>query len=169
MTLFPYTTLFRSVYAKCNKRERLELWSAVRNLSIQGLPWAIGGDFNIINATSEKEGGASPDLLAMSDFSNFILDCNLVDIGFEGLPFTWQRGSVRERLDRVLLSHEWLDIFKSCKIIHALKKCSDHSPILLAAFLHPSPTSYTFRFQNMWFHHPDFRSEEHTSELSHAQ
>jgi len=35
-------------------------------------------------------------------FINCINDCNLVDNGFSYQGFTWLRGNLRERLDRVL-------------------------------------------------------------------
>lgn len=94
--------------------------------------------------------------MAMNDFGNWILDCNLCDIGFTGLPFTWQRGKVRERLNRVLFNHQWIDIFKSCSVTHAVRRCFDHKPLIIKAFAQSSPIKSSFIFLNMWTLHPDF-------------
>lgn len=63
---------------------------------------------------------------------------------------------MHERLDRVLLNHNWLNIFPDCKIKHVARKCSDHNPILLSAVVSAFAGHKLFRFQNMWFLLPDF-------------
>lgn len=82
--------------------------------------WAIGGNFNVIAASSEKIGGNPPDMIALNDFSDRILDCNL--IGFIGLPFTWQRGVVKERLDIILFNQRWLDLFTVSTVKHGIRR-----------------------------------------------
>lgn len=99
------------VYAKCNRRERKSLWETLCRLSNQSLPWCIRGDFNAIVDASERIGGSHPDQHSMQDFRDSIMDFDLVDIGFEGIPFTWQWKEVRQRLDRLLFNHKWLDHF----------------------------------------------------------
>lgn len=46
------------VYGKCTREGRYPLWSMLRELaiSIEGFPWLVGGDFNTILHTSEREG-----------------------------------------------------------------------------------------------------------------
>lgn len=78
------------VYAKCNNRDRKALWEGMRRIETSDTPWSIGGDFNIITSADEKEGGARPDINGMNDFNACIMDCGLNDIGFDGIPFTWQ-------------------------------------------------------------------------------
>lgn len=65
-------------------------------------------DFHIIAASSEKIGGNPPDMYAINDFTECIMDCNLIDVGFSSLPFTWQKGVVKERLDRTLFNQRWV-------------------------------------------------------------
>lgn len=66
----------------------MPLWDGIRSCTSSVQPWAIGGDFNVVAASSEKVGGNPPDQNALADFSDRILDCNMIDIGFVGLPFT---------------------------------------------------------------------------------
>lgn len=83
---------FTFVYSKCSRRERYRLWNSLKTVagSMSNHPWAVGGDFNIIAASCEKVGGNPPDLNAIADFCDSILDCNWLDVGFSGISFTWK-------------------------------------------------------------------------------
>ena len=70
------------------------------------------------------------------DFRHFIELNRLVDIGFEGHPWTWSNhwdneGEIRQRLDRVLGSMDWFQDFESAKCHHIETLASDHSMLLL--------------------------------------
>lgn len=114
-------------------RKRRSLWEDLSSLATSIIPWGVGGDFNIITSPSERDGGAAPHLPSINDFVSCIADCELNDVGFEGVPFTWQWRSVRHRLDRVLFNHKWLETFSANKIIHGVRRCSDHRPLIMAA------------------------------------
>ena len=73
------------------------------------LPWLIGGDFNEILFASEKEGGNIRPQRCMQAFRDAMDDCNVEDLGYRGDIFTWRRGRIRERLDRVLGYIFWRD------------------------------------------------------------
>lgn len=45
-----------------------------------------------------------PSCLAFEECLN---ECNLMDLGFKGPPYTWVRGDLRERLDRVVCNPDW--------------------------------------------------------------
>lgn len=66
---------FTFVYAKCSRNESYPLWDGFKNISIDNSPWTIGGDFNIIAASTEKLRGNPPDQNAISDFTSCIMDC----------------------------------------------------------------------------------------------
>lgn len=76
------------VYAKCTRRERLELWDNIKRLYVSDMPWMVGGDFNIITSITETQEGGPPNNNAIRDFNNYIMDVGLLDLGFVGLPFT---------------------------------------------------------------------------------
>ena len=60
---------------------------------------------------------------------------NLVDIGYEGKPWTWSSHwdgyEIRQRLDRVLANQEWSQKFETTKCMHIEKEASDHSLIMI--------------------------------------
>lgn len=125
-TLLPKPVLLTIVYAKCTRRERIDLWNSIRHMSVDDMPWLIRGDFNIIMNESERVGRAAPDTNAMRDFNNCILDMGLMDLGYSGLSFTWQWREVKQRLDRLLANSEWMDTFASNTVQHAIRRCSNH-------------------------------------------
>lgn len=57
--LWPISVNATSVYAKCDARERQELWDDIIDMGnsfFSDVPWIVGGDFNIILYPSEKKG-----------------------------------------------------------------------------------------------------------------
>lgn len=143
------------VYAKCTRHERYALCDGLKQYAHSNSPWSIGGDFNIITAVEERKGGSPPNLNAINDFCECIMDCGMSDIGYEGLPFTWKGGQMEQRLDRILFNHSWLDTFLVNKVTHGVRRVSDHRPLLLAFNTSVIARRSTFRFQNMWLIHPD--------------
>ncbi|KAI0513597.1 hypothetical protein KFK09_009624 [Dendrobium nobile] len=139
------------VYASCTRAGRKTLWELLHDFcSTINAPWLVGGDFNCITNSSERIGGNSPHLLAMEDFNDMILNCNLHDIGFLGNNFTWNRGTMWQRLDRILFNDRWISIFHNTHIEHLSRTLSDHSPLLLNVPTNSNAVSQPFRFQNMW-------------------
>ena len=62
--------------------------------------------------------------------------CELHDIGFKGLPWTYDnkqlgRRNVKVPLDRVVASDSWTSLFKNALVEHLVFPCSDHCPLLL--------------------------------------
>lgn len=81
-------------------------------------------------------GGRSRPNWTFTDFNNFINNNELLDIGFEGLPWTWSNlwegeGEIKQRLDRALASIEWCEMFKEARLLHIENEASDHNFILL--------------------------------------
>ncbi|KAI0510197.1 hypothetical protein KFK09_010797 [Dendrobium nobile] len=120
------------------------------------LPWLVGGDFNAISNSSERSGGASPSSHSMNDFNHMIMSCNLIDIGFVGNQFTWNRGHLWQRLDRVLFNDAWINDINVTNVHHLSRTLSDHSPLLITIKNSPTNANSTFRFQNMWLLNSSF-------------
>ena len=69
------------------------------------------GDFNELMHSGEKEGGSMRPVPQMANFCEVINSCQLCDLGYIGLDFTWSRrlgnrGWVREHLDKALVSSD---------------------------------------------------------------
>lgn len=70
----------------------------------------------------------------MFDFSEFIEDMELEDLQLSGGRFTWKKGErhdIAARIDRFLISEEWVAAFKNIKQSILYRVTSDHSPLLL--------------------------------------
>lgn len=64
----------------------------------------------------EKRRGSPREERRMEAFRRALEDCNLMDIGFSGNWFTWERGNlpetnIQERLDRGVATDSWLALF----------------------------------------------------------
>ncbi|KAI5333294.1 hypothetical protein L3X38_023425 [Prunus dulcis] len=125
------------------------------------LPWLILGDFNDIACAAEKYGGNFD-----SGGQNFIdwIDRNqLIDLCFSGAKFTWCNkrnadGIIWKRLDRGLSNIAWRLLFHEAYLSHVPRVNSDHYPIMvrLSSPHLPDKDCVPFRFQAMWFTHPEF-------------
>ena len=72
----------------------------------------------------------------MSAFRDCLLTCELEDLGFCGVPYTYNNGQDGSRnvpvcLDRACADEAWHDIFPSAKVLHLATSCSDHSPLFV--------------------------------------
>ncbi|KAL0912351.1 hypothetical protein M5K25_018318 [Dendrobium thyrsiflorum] len=145
------------VYASSSRYHRKMLWEQISHFhSICSIPWLVGGDFNTISNPSECIGGSPPISQAMEDFNSMIMDCKLTHIGFSGNKFTWNRGLLWQRLDRVLFNEFWINSVVSTNIEHLSRTLSDHSPLLIRIKEKSINFSSHFRFQNMWLLHDSF-------------
>jgi hypothetical protein len=136
-------------------------WDKLRELNGQhDLPWALLGDFNEILCSHEKEEGNFRPQGYMQAFRDAIDDCNLVDLGYSGEPFTWKRGRIRERLDRILVNNAWSNMHPGAMVHHMEFARSDHKPILLDTKFQVFPNSNgisNLKFEAKWLHEKDFR------------
>ncbi|KAM1299330.1 hypothetical protein ACFX2F_026033 [Malus domestica] len=125
------------------------------------LPWLIRGGFNELLGIHEKEWGPIRLMNQIMAFRNAVYDCHLHDLGFLGTPYTWittRAGGIKERLDRMMATDGWKDLFSTAKVTHLDPSKSDHVPILLEL---DGPhncvrrRSKMFRFENFWADHEE--------------
>ena len=93
----------------------------------------------------------------MEAFRDVLADCGLFDLGFSGVPWTYdnkQSGlrNVRVRLDRVVASANWSNMFEQAEVVHLTSPCSDHCPVLLKIIpsVHGRPGPKIMRYEIMW-------------------
>ncbi|CAJ2658508.1 unnamed protein product [Trifolium pratense] len=141
-------------------------WQEIRTLSasISG-PWCLAGDFNIVLYEREKIGGAPINNRSVASFASCLSDCNLFYLGFAGHPFTFHRGNLHERLDRVVCNSAWQQMFPSSSNVHLPLSSSDHCGL----WFRPQPDTTRcrknnyFKFLGSWLDHPDFDNQVRNS------
>ena len=99
-------------------------------------PWALIGDFNEILHPYEKVGGNHGNSSRMHDFVDFIDNCQLLELKYFGLPFTWfnkreYSSSIFAKSYRVLINEQWISSFKDVRVENLLIVGSDHESIVL--------------------------------------
>lgn len=120
----------------CPERSRRqESWHMLRDLAVRTtIPWCVVGNFNDLMFNHEKEGGRVHPRFLLEGFIEVVNDCGLIDLGFVGSVFMWEisrRSStwVQERLDRLLASHDWKNMFPLAKIKVVDVSTLDHLPL----------------------------------------
>ncbi|CAI9090064.1 OLC1v1024754C1 [Oldenlandia corymbosa var. corymbosa] len=125
-----------------------------------GVPWVVGGDYNVIRNLEEYEGSSQQDMGALDEFNDLINDGNLLELPPDGNLHTWkgmrQNGRVLKRLDRLLFTQEWLTLFPVALIHHLNRSTSDHAPLLLQYKAEMEAKPRLFRFQKMWLQRNNF-------------
>ncbi|KAL2599989.1 hypothetical protein AAZX31_10G100300 [Glycine max] len=126
-----------NVYAPCDFAGKIALWDDIRQLKVsnpRGL-WCVLGDLNSIRSSEERVSLSERrvDSQDISAFNQWISDMELQEIKSVGSNYTWIRpnGYVKSRLDRFLVSDQWLSLWpESCQ--HVLQRdFSDHCPTIL--------------------------------------
>lgn len=113
------------------------LWESIRQLKSLGPAglWCFLGDFNNIRHPSERVGVShrGGEDSSINEFNDWIVDLEVVEIPSVGRKFTWFKpnGIAKSKLDRFLVSHEWLDRWSGCTQFILDRNFSGHCPILL--------------------------------------
>jgi hypothetical protein len=149
------------IYGEPRWEDKYKTWDKLRELkTVSNLPWVILGDFNEILYTHEKEGGNARPQGYMQAFRDALDDCGLEDLGFIGEKFTWKRGRIRERLDRVVANSAWLVMHPGAIVQHMDYTKSDHRPIILDTDyqnMEPQSREGPRRFEAKWLREKGFR------------
>ena len=152
-----------NIYSPCDRQNKRQLWESLKHLKQQdpeGL-WCFLGDFNSIRHHSEREGASQRgwDDNIINDFNEWIADLELVEIPSMGRRFTWFKpsGTAKSKLDRFLVSSNWLQKWPSCTSFTLDRNFSDHCPILLKAkFIDWGPKP--FKVFDCWLKDKSFES-----------
>ncbi|GKV27606.1 hypothetical protein SLEP1_g36762 [Rubroshorea leprosula] len=122
-----------NIYSPCELSGKRALWEELQILiSNRKGNWVLGGDFNAVRSSGERAGsnGLSRE---MKDFDSFIIGAGLVDLPMAGRKYTWYNanGQHMSRIDRFLVSEDWLLRWYDVKQWGLNRTVSDHCPVLL--------------------------------------
>lgn len=121
-------------------------------------PYIVGGDLNIIRSIQEKNKGGN--VHRHTNSFNAIIDAyELREITMTGGKYTWsnnQPDPILEKLDRMLMSKEWEDIFPGVVINKLPREISEHNSLILHTELNQPLRHLEFRFEIAWFNQPEF-------------
>lgn len=140
------------VYGPQQNEEKIQFLQELRDIrgTCSG-PWVIAGDFNLIYKDEDKN-NSNYNRAMMGRFRRLINDLALKEIPLHGRKFTWsnhQDSPTLVKLDRVLCSVDWEELFPNCLLQSMATDDSDHCPLLLG--LHDNKTGRRrFHFESFW-------------------
>ena len=112
---------------------RIFLADLVRICGSEQLPILVGGDFNVIRRSDEKNSDNFDGRWSFM-FNTIIESLDLREIELSGRKFTWANALPNptfEKLDRVLASVEWEQKFPYVIVQALTRGISDHTPLFL--------------------------------------
>ncbi|XP_057747939.1 uncharacterized protein LOC130967135 [Arachis stenosperma] len=148
------------VYGNPVFKKRRKLWQelTVSNISKEE-PQAYLGDFNDILNQEEKAGILPQPKICLETFRRFVDENGLMDVDLKGSKYTWFSNPrnnfiTRERLDRVLVNWNWLQIYQNVSLKAAPAISSDHCALILD--LQPrGRIKREFKFEAFWAEHEE--------------
>jgi len=96
-------------------------------------PWMLAANFNMIY-NSEDKNNDNVNRVMMGRFCRFVNDLELKEIPLLGWRYTWsieRESPTLVKLDRVLCTGDWEDIFPDCVLQSYATEMSDHCPLVL--------------------------------------
>jgi hypothetical protein len=144
-----------AIYGNVSHRYNPIIWERIRVFTDEHqASLCCIGDFNAIPCMSEKYGGSHQMNSNNRAFCNLLRTSNLIDLGYSGPAFTWtntqfESNPIFQRLNRIIVSSSWQEIFPMAHVKHLPMLYSDHAPILLRT----TPTTKfcrVFKLENWW-------------------
>jgi hypothetical protein len=126
-----------AVYGYPEEHNKWRTWQLIKELGSQVIgKWVCFGDLNDILDPQEKMGGNARSQTQYAHGREVVAESNLLDLGFEGYPFTWSNGrqdkeNIQCRLDRALGNEGFVNRFSPIKVSHLPRFKSDHAVILI--------------------------------------
>jgi hypothetical protein len=164
---------FMNVYGVAQEEDKNKfLTELARGVDRNKDPLLIGGDFNIIRSSNEKNKGGIYKHTGV--FNSIINTFELIDIKMCGGKFTWsnnQSNPTLERLDRFLVSKSREHVFPLALVYRLPRELSNHNPLILTLPSKQPMKNLNFRFELSWLKHPDFlpKVEEIWNRQCHAK
>ncbi|KAL4343646.1 hypothetical protein AHAS_Ahas11G0099200 [Arachis hypogaea] len=126
-----FNCAFFLVFGVHSREEKIHVWEELSYMiGLCQVPYCVIGEFNeIVNVEKRKD--TSSLSMSMEEFKFWIQDLQLVDLLLTDRKFTWFRGRSCSRIDRAVVSMEWLEEFPEIRLRGRLRGLSDHCPIIV--------------------------------------
>jgi hypothetical protein len=155
------------VYGEPHTQDRYKMWDLLRRIKpCQKVTWLMVGDFNEVMWSFEHFSNQRRPAKQMFEFREILSHCDLHDIGFTGLPWTYdnkqnRNSNVRVRLDRAMASPSWSQWFPDAQLQHIVSSMSAHSPVFLNLEREHEerPPQGILRYEIMWEHEDSLPEE----------
>lgn len=146
------------IYGEPRAEDRHLTWKLLQRIRLRSdKPWVIMGDFNEAMWQFEHFSETRRNERRMEAFRDVLATCDMHDLGFSGLPWTFDnrqtgRRNVRVRLDRAVANSSWSSLFEDATLDHLVSPCSDHCRILLriAPTTQHRVVARILRYEIMW-------------------
>jgi len=93
------------------------------------------GDFDSVRRVTERQGARARDTQSseIRDFNGFIEANLLFELPFVGTEYTWfnSNGSAKSRLDRAMVTEDWMEVWPMCKQYVQRREVSDHCALII--------------------------------------
>ncbi|KAM0833451.1 hypothetical protein ACQ4PT_064250 [Festuca glaucescens] len=157
---------FTGFYGEPRRENRKDSWYLMHFLrSVSDMPWLCMGDFNEVLSQDEHFGRHEREDWQMARFREAVEYCDFTDLGYSGLPYTWDNkqvggDNVKARLDRVFGDDRFLRRFGATNVKHVQTSESDHCALLVEVAgrprQRPNKVLKPFRYENMWHRDPSY-------------
>jgi hypothetical protein len=141
------------VYGAAHDKQKLDFLSELSSFcSRNSDPILIGGDFNIIRFAHVRNRHTG--VQRFSDLFNTLVDFHeLKEIEMSGGTYSLsndQEIPTLGKLDRILVSKDWEELFPHVCVRKLPREVSDHSPLILSSGLMTHAKKIEFRFELSW-------------------
>lgn len=99
----------------------------------------------------------------MEGFQNAVDACGFLDLGFIGLPYTWDNrqqdgNNIKVRLDHAFANAAFSDLFRDTKVQHVQTTESDHCCLIIECCRarKSKRRKRRFKYENMWRRDPSY-------------
>ncbi len=144
--------LVSNIYGPTDFARRSAFFEELKAISARAPSvWMAMGDFNTLFSVHDKNGTPS-NFSEILLFREVINEIGLYDLPLSNRSFTrtnGRRNPTLERLDRAFVSTGWLSSFSHSTWRALSRSRSDHTPLILSAFLF-LPAASLFRFEAFW-------------------
>lgn len=147
------------VYGAAHEENKVEFLAELSKFCDENKePILVGGDFNIIRYAKEKSSNKGVHRHTRV-FNSIIHFFELRELIISGGQYTWtnnQEPPTLEKLDRILVSKSWEDIFPHAMVRKLPREISDHNPLILSCGPPRNLSHIQFKFDLSWLNNPEF-------------